>query len=168
MDTSRPLLRTFKKHISLDEALDDDHDVLSELDARQSFEDFQYRMYLRREEIEVVVARHLGIPRSDCTVKLQNWLPGSFNLIIPILVADRSQRSDLRRQVICRVPMPQRVGERFRPGNVEEKLRTEAATYVWMQQNCSDIRIPRLYGFGFPNGPSVIAKYLADVIIRLY
>ncbi|KAH8593060.1 hypothetical protein B0O99DRAFT_715281 [Bisporella sp. PMI_857] len=35
------------------------------------------------------------------------------------------------------------------PGTVDEKLSSEAGTYVWMQDRCPDVRIPQLYGFGF-------------------
>lgn len=49
-----------------------------------------------------------------------------------------------------RFPQPFKVGEDFRPGNAEEKLRCEAATYIWLQTKCPDIPIPRLFAVGFP------------------
>ncbi|OAA42761.1 hypothetical protein NOR_04892 [Metarhizium rileyi] len=38
------------------------------------------------------------------------------------------------------------------PGNSDEKLRTEIATYVWLEENCPDVPIPTLHAFGFPDG----------------
>ncbi|KAL4954293.1 hypothetical protein BDW69DRAFT_205332 [Aspergillus filifer] len=37
-----------------------------------------------------------------------------------------------------RVPLPYKCGERYYPGNCEEKLRSEAATYIWINENCPD------------------------------
>ncbi|KAK6385475.1 hypothetical protein LTS17_001043 [Exophiala oligosperma] len=34
---------------------------------------------------------------------------------------------------------------------MDEKVRSEAATYIWMQQNCPEIPIPYLWGFGIGN-----------------
>jgi hypothetical protein len=50
----------------------------------------------------------------------------------------------------------------FRPGNVDEKLRTEAATYIWLQSNCPNIPVPRLFGFGFPGTQSVLDNHLGS------
>jgi len=41
------------------------------------------------------------------------------------------------------------VGEETFPGNADEKLRCEAATYIWIQENYPDIPIPQLWGFAF-------------------
>jgi hypothetical protein len=54
-----------------------------------------------------------------------------------------------------RVPMPFKVGEEAFPGNAEEKLRSEAATYIWIKNNCPDIPIANLRGFGLTGGVSV-------------
>ncbi|PVH82322.1 hypothetical protein DL98DRAFT_548036 [Cadophora sp. DSE1049] len=60
----------------------------------------------------------------------------------------------LRRRVLLRVPLPYKVGESAYPGNANEKLRTEAATFVWIKENCPDVPILYLWGFGFPGGQS--------------
>ncbi|KLJ05504.1 hypothetical protein EMPG_11019 [Blastomyces silverae] len=57
------------------------------------------------------------------------WPYGSFNVCIPI-------------------------GEEAFPGNAEEKVRSEAATYIWIHENCPDVPIPNLRGFGVPDGLS--------------
>ncbi|KAF2768962.1 hypothetical protein EJ03DRAFT_351624 [Teratosphaeria nubilosa] len=46
--------------------------------------------------------------------------------------------------------MPHAVGESYAPGTVDEKVRYEAATYVWLERECPMIPIPRLLGMGFP------------------
>ncbi|TVY53166.1 hypothetical protein LCER1_G005575, partial [Lachnellula cervina] len=35
-------------------------------------------------------------------------------------------------------------------GNADEKLRTEAATFIWIEDNCPAIPIPNSWEFGFP------------------
>lgn len=40
-------------------------------------------------------------------------------------------------------------------GSVDEKISCEVATYVWIQDNCQEVRIPELLGFGFSNGRRV-------------
>ncbi|KKK15094.1 hypothetical protein AOCH_005603 [Aspergillus ochraceoroseus] len=42
----------------------------------------------------------------------------------------------------------------FRPGNGDEKVLCEAGTYAWLQDNCPDVPIPHLYGFGLSTGES--------------
>lgn len=44
------------------------------------------------------------------------------------------------------------------PGNADEKLRCEAATFIWIQEHCSEVPIPTLWGFGFVGGQSVRTK----------
>ncbi|KAL4863138.1 hypothetical protein BDV12DRAFT_177911 [Aspergillus spectabilis] len=43
----------------------------------------------------------------------------------------------------------------FRPGNGDKKVRCEAGTYTWLEENCPDIPIPRLYGFAMATGEMV-------------
>lgn len=45
--------------------------------------------------------------------------------------------------------------EQYYPGTVDENMRGEVGAYAWMQESCPDIRIPRLYGFGFSNNTDV-------------
>jgi hypothetical protein len=54
-----------------------------------------------------------------------------------------------------RVPLPYKVGEQHYPGNCEEKLRSEAATYIWINKNCPEVPTATLRGFGVPGGMSV-------------
>lgn len=58
-------------------------------------------------------------------------------------------------RVLFRIPLPYKIGEDHFPGNVDEKIRCEAATYIHIRQCCPEIPIPLLLGFGLPAGPSV-------------
>jgi hypothetical protein len=51
--------------------------------------------------------------------------------------------------------MPHKLAEDQYPGTVDEKVRCEAASYVWMQEPCSDVRMPHLYAFGLTDGSHV-------------
>jgi len=86
---------------------------------------------------------------------------GSFNLCIPVTIANS-------KLVLIRFPLPYRVGDKARPGNGDEKLRCEAATYAWMQDKCPDVPIPHLYGFALSTGQCFTAVEHRPLLIRLY
>ncbi|OAL25414.1 hypothetical protein AYO20_10448 [Fonsecaea nubica] len=88
---------------------------------------------------------------------------GFRNVCIPVYFSPASKKDD----VYVRIPLPYKVGERNSPGNVEEKLRCEVASYIWIQQNCPDIPIPALYGFGFPDGQTFTAPENVPRFTRL-
>ncbi|EQK99850.1 Protein kinase-like domain protein [Ophiocordyceps sinensis CO18] len=48
--------------------------------------------------------------------------------------------------------MAHKLAEDVYAGTIDEKLRSEVATYVWMQEYCAHIRIPALYAFGLKDG----------------
>lgn len=90
-----------------------------------------------------LVAHHLRIEATRCVVESpEKWPVGGFNKCVSIRVGDPGSS-----HLLLRVPMAHRLA-----GLVEEKMRCEVATYIWMQEYCPDIRIPKLYGFGFPDG----------------
>jgi len=60
-------------------------------------------------------------------------------------------------RVLIRFPLPYRVGDKVCPGNGDEKVRCEAATYAWMQKECPSIPIPQIYGFALSTGQCVCA-----------
>lgn len=72
---------------------------------------------------------------------------------------------------MIRFPLPYKVGELNYPGNANEKVRCEAATYVWIRENCRDVPIPHLWGFAFAadaqdtNGCSV-SNLLRNIIFN--
>ncbi|KAI9841636.1 MAG: hypothetical protein M1837_000483 [Sclerophora amabilis] len=151
LPVSRPLLHG---EITYSEAKDVDTDILKQLtyvDAREKF--FIY-LAEHRYEILVIVARHLQLHKTETGSidfpRMTEWLHGSFNVGLPITVHGRYGSPG--RRVLIRFPLPYKIGEAFRPGNVDEKLRCEAATYAWVDQNCRDIPIPHLWGFALSNG----------------
>ncbi|KAK3315789.1 hypothetical protein B0H66DRAFT_575943 [Apodospora peruviana] len=85
----------------------------------------------QRDVIEAVVRHHLKLDdRDSCIVATERqWIRGAFNVCVPIELAEVQY-----------------------PGTVDEKMGCEVGAYVWMQEQCPDIRIPHLYGFGFSDG----------------
>ncbi|KAM3550518.1 hypothetical protein MY1884_008212 [Beauveria asiatica] len=95
-----------------------------------------------------VIAHHLGVAPSAVDVSSQKWWRhGSFNLCLPGSVL-QPVPAGVPKYFFIRFPLPYRVGETTRPGNADEKLACEAATYAWLEENCPTVPIPRLYGFG--------------------
>ena len=152
MSKSLPLLRG---NITLRSAIEDDDNILQELSyPDQRIEFFTY-LYTRRQKIEAIVSYHLGFGKAElCQIgDIDEWIAGSFNVCIPVYIDERAHHHAKR--VLIRFPLPYKVGELRNPGNAEEKLRCEVAAFIWIQENCSAIPIPRLWGFGFPGGQSV-------------
>lgn len=149
---SLPLLRG---SITLDEALEEEDDVRLGLSYPDSRVEFFVFLYSHRNDIAALVSDHLGPGQSiQCRLgEVKEWIHGSFNVCIPVYVDNWTKCSAKR--VLIRFPLPYKVGESTYPGNSDEKLRCEAATFVWIRQRCRDIPLPRLWGFGFAGGQSV-------------
>ena len=64
------------------------------------------------------------------------------------------------KQLIIRFPLPYRIGENTHPGNADEKVRCEAGTYAWIEENCADITIPKLYGLRLSTGQTVCSHLM--------
>ena len=153
MAASLPLLRG---SITLADALQKDDNILLELSYPEKRLNFYLDLYQRRSVIEALVAHHLRLPLQACkTAEVKEWIHGSFNVCIPVDIILVGRHHSLAKKVIIRIPLPYKLGESCHPGNAEEKLRCEVATYAWIQQNCPTVPIPRLLGFGFPGGHSV-------------
>lgn len=147
-----PLLRG---SITLDEALEQEEDVILDLSYPECRMEFFVFLYSHRNDIAAIVSDHLGLGRSiQCRVgEVKEWIHGSFNVCIPVYVEDWNKCSEKR--VLIRFPLPYKLGESTFPGNADEKLRCEAATFIWIQKHCPDIPLPRLWGFGFAGGQTV-------------
>ncbi len=52
-------------------------------------------------------------------------------------------------RILFRVPLPYKIGEDLYPGNMDEKVRCEAATYIYVREDFLDVPVPMLLGFGF-------------------
>ncbi|OBT87951.1 hypothetical protein VE02_04531 [Pseudogymnoascus sp. 03VT05] len=163
MPDSLPLL---KKSITLDEALKEDDNILQELSYPEKRLDFFFYLFQNRAEIETIVAFHLGVSKHFCKVAadFKEWVHGSFNACIPVYIDSLAKTV---KKVFIRFPLPYKVGESQYPGNAVEKLRSEVATYIWMQINCPSIPIPCLRGFGFPGGQTSTAPQNAPLFARI-
>lgn len=145
--------------ITLSEAKEKASNVVHQLEFPQLQRTFFQRLERQRPHIRALVAHHLGVDLAKCEVSPpEYWRHGSFNVCVPAQV--NVPNPDQPRFVMVRFPLPYRVGETTRPGNADEKLRCEAATYAWLQENCPSIPIPHLYGVGLATGQQVwLAAY---------
>jgi hypothetical protein len=141
--------------ITLAAALDDDDNVLQEISYPEQRIQFFVYLLIHHSEIEAIVSYHLGLKKTEtCRIgEVKEWIAGSFNVCVPVYIDNWTQHPGKR--VLVRFPLPYKVGEFQHPGNADEKLRCEAATFVWIQDNCPSIPIPYLWGFGFSGGQSV-------------
>lgn len=149
------VIETRKGPVTLEDALDRDTDVIPLLFELEQFWDFREELKRLHPQIEKLISRHLGIPVAQFTLtELSEWIAGSFNICLPIRITN-SKRFGLPPKAIIRFTLPFNVGEAFSPGSVDEKVRCEAASYIWLKENCPDIPIPRLLGLGLPGTQSV-------------
>lgn len=116
---------------SLETALGEDENMLHILSYPEKRFDFYVHLYKHRREIEAIVSYHLGLSwRDTCEMEeVKDWMAGSFNVCIPVPV-NRAKAPSSR--VMVRFPLPYKVGELQNPGNAEEKIRSEAATFIWI------------------------------------
>ncbi|KND87050.1 hypothetical protein TOPH_08319 [Tolypocladium ophioglossoides CBS 100239] len=129
---------------SLKNALADDNNVLVPMRYPALREDLWRSIEANKADIEEMVRLQLGVRSCRLSVR-EVWRSGSFNVAIPI-------RLPKMRTVFLRLPIAYRIGENECPGNAEEKLRTEIAAYLWLQEHCPDVPIPVLHAFGLPDG----------------
>lgn len=143
------------RQITLDAALDSVDDMLLELSYPSKQTAFFSHLREQQSGIEALVSFHLGLSRTDrCRMsETEEWMYGYYNVCIPIYVDGWVNFPGKR--VLIRIPLPYKLGEERNPGNVEEKLRCEAATFIWIKEQCPEVPIPYLWGFGFPSGRCV-------------
>lgn len=140
--------------ITLSAAQDKAANILHALDYPQLKKDFYKRIEGYRPLLLDLVAHHLGAKLEDILVSDEDyWLHGSFNLCVPVRVETADPETPMF--VLIRFPLPYRVGELTNPGNSDEKLNCEAASYAWLQENCPTVPIPKLYGFGLSTNQRV-------------
>jgi hypothetical protein len=148
--------------ITLSGAEGEEGDMRAELQYCTKRAIFYNKLQSHETEIRSLVASHCGLASSNLVqvpemVEPVNgklvWLHGSFNVCIPVHV--KNLEHSIPSKMCFRVPLPYKIGEETFPGNADEKLRTEAATYIWIDENCPNIPIPKLRGFGVAGGLSV-------------
>ncbi|KAJ5088227.1 hypothetical protein N7456_011843 [Penicillium angulare] len=137
---------------TLQDALEQEEDMLLDLDYPQQRIDFFVSLYGNREKIVDIVSYHLGLNPSDtCWLgEVKEWIHGSFNVCIPVYIRRLNQSPG--KSALIRFPLPYKIGELENPGNLDEKIRCEAATFIWMQEHCPEVPIPQLHGFGLADG----------------
>lgn len=158
MPRTRRLLR---KDITYSTAKEEEVNVLHQLSYYDQQLQFFSHLNDKRNWMKAIVAYHLGLQSSvGCHVaETEDWLHGSFNVCVPVTIDHWATRQQPGQRVLLRFPLPYRIGEAFRPGNGDEKIQCEAGTYAWLQQNCPDVSIPRLYGFATSTGDTVRDVY---------
>ncbi|TAQ88602.1 hypothetical protein B7494_g3062 [Chlorociboria aeruginascens] len=154
------ILPLLKGTITLEDALNEDDNILARIEyPRRKYEFYNY-LSAHKAEIEATVSFHLGV--NECRVSdAKTWMSGSYNVCIPVYI---NPGSDMR--VLFRVPLPYKLGEAKFPGNVDEKLRCEVASYIWIQEHCPDLPIPVLFGFGFQDGQTFTAPETVPFLTR--
>ncbi|KAL4880719.1 hypothetical protein BJY04DRAFT_228129 [Aspergillus karnatakaensis] len=178
-DTSAPETPALRPHkallrgfITLSDAEEEEDDMRPRLLYVQQRYSFYEELRAQSKEIQSVVASHCGLTSPD-RVHVSPiyddtrvfWQHGSFNVCVPVTV-ERSADSASAKMAF-RVPLPYKVGEYHYPGNCEEKLRSEAATYIWINKNCPDVPTVALRGFGVPGGTSFFEPRSASAWQRL-
>ncbi|TPX14871.1 uncharacterized protein E0L32_004980 [Thyridium curvatum] len=138
-----------KPPITYRAALDTDDNYISEAAFVRATEQLFQALWAQQPAIKGLVRHHLGLrDRDDVVCDIaghRRWLVGGFNVCIPVRVTSPTRNHRL----ILRCAMPHKLAESRFPGTVDEKTACEVGAYVWMQEKCPDIPIPRLYGFGF-------------------
>ncbi|KKZ60961.1 hypothetical protein EMCG_04384 [[Emmonsia] crescens] len=160
--TIKPRKALLTSFITLSSAESREEDMRAELQYAMKRGILFAELQSQKKEIQKLVASHCGLASPD-SVEVPEmveeasnkpvWLHGSFNVCIPVYIKS-SGRQSLPARMGFRVPLPYKIGEESFPGNAGEKVRSEAATYIWINKNCPDIPIPKLRGFGVPSGLS--------------
>ncbi|OAA62718.1 hypothetical protein SPI_04258 [Niveomyces insectorum RCEF 264] len=129
---------TFQEALETDTVVQDRSQQIKDVQA------FQASLVRQASVLEARVAFHLGVDARQCVLEPDQRKQGSFHTVLPVSVGPD-------RRVVVRVPVPAKIAESRYPGSVGHKMSSEVATYVWMQENCPSVRIPRLYGFALPD-----------------
>ncbi|KAE8356063.1 hypothetical protein BDV28DRAFT_7353 [Aspergillus coremiiformis] len=137
--------------ITIESALNEESNVINLAFYKPATDKIYQEIWDQRNSVEALIKHHMALRRQDKCVVLprHHWIRGSFNVCI--LVEVHSSSSSCRK-VVFRCPMPHKLAEARYPGSIDEKLRCEAGTYVWVEENCPEIRSPHLFGFGFLDG----------------
>jgi hypothetical protein len=133
--------------ITYSDAQNESEDIVTQLGYTEHRKKLYDNLDRQTDTIRSLVRHHLHLGNdAECTVLPQEqWIKGGFNVCIPIRTVSGTTHPNL----MLRCCLPYKLAEAQYPGTIDEKLRCEVGTYAWMQQYCTDIRIPYLYGFGF-------------------
>ncbi|PWY94186.1 hypothetical protein BO94DRAFT_485992 [Aspergillus sclerotioniger CBS 115572] len=168
MSTTLERRRLLKGEITYSAAKERETNVLHTLGYWNQQNNFLGDLLKKSNLVEATVAHHLGLRSTSCHVAdSKEWLSGTFNVCIPVYVDGVRTCPSL----LVRLPLPYRIGEKSNQGNADEKVLCEAGTYAWLQQDCPEVPVPRLYGFGLSTGqkftPLDRLPFLARVVENL-
>jgi hypothetical protein len=142
--------------VTFESAIDQDSNFIHQASYVAAQHTFYQRLWSQCHGIDTVVRHHLNLGHAHTvTISSQDrWIRGGFNVCVPIEVRPPPSEatgdpSPASQKLLLRCPLPHKNAEARFPGTVDEKLGCELGAYVWIQERCSDIRIPHLYGFGF-------------------
>ncbi|KAM4060067.1 hypothetical protein HRG_014179 [Hirsutella rhossiliensis] len=148
--------------IAYESAQRKDFDVIRRIAHAAETDNFRNVLQQHEKDIIAVTKHHLRLGPSDtCQVQPQ-WITGGFNVCIPIQVS-----GSFNERLLLRCPLPHMHAEPYYPGTVDENMRGEVGAYAWMQESCPDIRIPRLYGFGFSDNTDFTQESRLRIHARL-
>ncbi len=156
------------KIIGYEEAIDWEDDFLQKKNKHDKNLAFLRGLHSKAASLKQLVAFHLKVDPRRIECDVSNALQGGFNTALAVQIRSVPEHKGARRRdvgkhawpqegddVIIRFPTPANCGEDVYPGSILEKMRCEVAMYMWIQRHCPDIRIPFLYGFGYPDGRHV-------------
>ncbi|KAI5464325.1 hypothetical protein BGZ63DRAFT_401282 [Mariannaea sp. PMI_226] len=137
--------------LTYQEVVDSPDDFIRDQNQEDEKSIFTRFIWKNRSLIKLFVFLHLKLDSgAGFTFYIPNpdlWEYGRFNISFPIEV--REFNDNINVAVWFRIPIPYALGEDENPGNVEEKVRIEAGSRLWMRENCPTVPLPHLYGFGF-------------------
>ncbi|EXJ82309.1 hypothetical protein A1O3_06122 [Capronia epimyces CBS 606.96] len=154
------------RQISIKSAGQDESNLVVFIRHEHATESFRHLLWTQKESIAALVRHNLHLREHDGCIVLppESWIQGAFNIcvLVHITVAGRSTN------LVFRCPMPHKLAEIQYAGTIDEKVRCEVAAYVWIQEHCPDIRIPRLYAFDFVDGSQFTHLDQAPFYARIY
>ena len=142
-----------KDAITLEEALEEEGNVINQHSYGPATKKFYTKLWKQRSSINAVARHYLVLGEEDtCEVSPpRDWIRGSFNVCVLVNVGSSSSSQ----KVVFRCPMPHKLAEVRHPGSTDEKSSCEVGAYIWVEENCPEIRAPHLFGFGFSDGRHV-------------
>lgn len=117
--------------------------------------DIYCHLWVDRHNAEALAVHHLGLERGTISriAPQEDWKVGDHHISFTIVVYDTDLGQDRKVHFKCYIPSA--YGEDFFKNSVEEKIRIDVGSQVWMSQKCPDIPIPIMFGYGLPNGRQV-------------
>ncbi|KAI0099078.1 hypothetical protein GGR51DRAFT_576458 [Nemania sp. FL0031] len=136
--------------ITLDSALENESNVINLASYKPAMDKLYQELWSQRHSIEGLVKHHLALDTEDVSVlPTDYWRFGGFNVCIILAIKSGSKPVS---NIVFRCPMPHKLAEARYPGSIDDKLGGEVGAYIWIEENCPEIRTPHLFGFGTMDG----------------